>query len=244
MVLRAAQEGHPIAVYSLEMSRIQLTARLVAMLSGISSFRLLQERLLPGNVQAVGAAAQSLGRSCIYFDDRSTSSLDTIITSIRTMKLRYDIRGAVVDYLQILNVNQSDRLNPEQAMAQAARRLKNLAKELNIWVMALSQLSRSKDNPEPTLNRLRDSGQIAEAADVVMLVYRPEAAEREHFPQPYADFSVKGTALIKVAKGRNTGPYSFICRFDSERTLFEDYPNPTLAKDETQKKNNEPKLPF
>jgi replicative DNA helicase len=161
------------------------------------------------------------------------------------MKLRYDIKGIVVDYLQILNVNQSNKMSPEQAMAQAARRLKNLAKELDIWVVALSQLNRDKDNPVPTVNRLRDSGQIVEAADVVILVYRPEVSERTQYPQPYADYSVKDTALIKVAKGRNTGPYSFICRFDAEKTLFVDYPNPTIAgRGQNNEKNEQEKLPF
>ena len=81
------------------------------------------------------------------------------------MKIKYDIKGVVVDYLQILNVNMKGS-NKEQQMGDVARRLKNIAKELDIWVIALSQLNRDSMNPQPSLSRLRDSGQIAEAADI------------------------------------------------------------------------------
>ena len=86
-------------------------------------------------------------------------------------------------------------------MGDVARRLKNLAKELGIWIMALSQLSRNQDSPVPTMQRLRSSGQIAEAADVVALIYRPEAYDKK-YPEPYASADTKGTALINISKAR------------------------------------------
>lgn len=92
--------------------------------------------------------------------------------------------------------------NKEQQMADVARRLKNLAKELDIWIIALSQLNRDAQNPVPSLNRLRDSGQIAEAADVVMFVYRLEIYLRS-FPESYKNKETEGYAMIDVAKGRN-----------------------------------------
>jgi len=123
-----------------------------------------------------------------------------------------------VDYLQILNVNQKAQ-NKEQAMGDVARRLKNLAKDLDIWVIALSQLNRDMQNPIPNLNRLRDSGQIAEAADIVMFVYRPEVYGK-YFPEPFANQSTQGTAMIDIAKGRNIGLLKFICSFDAKTTHF------------------------
>jgi replicative DNA helicase len=136
------------------------------------------------------------------------------------MVLKYGIKGAVVDYMQIMNVNQQNQ-NKEQAMATAARLFKNIAKDLNIWVVALSQLSRNNDRPEPSLSRLRDSGQIAEAADVVILVYRPEAkSESLRYSGSYSNVSTKGTALIDVAKGRNIGIFKFMCGFNAETTTF------------------------
>jgi replicative DNA helicase len=107
-------------------------------------------------------------------------------------------------------------------MGDAARRLKNLAKELDIWIIALSQLNRNETNPVPNLNRLRDSGQIAEAADIVMLVYRPEYYGRS-YPEPFTKYSTKGTAMIDIAKGRNIGLLKFICAFDAKTTHFKDF---------------------
>ena len=116
----------------------------------------------------VNDAINKLWDKNLYYDDRSTSNIDIIISSIRNMKKKFDIDGAVVDYIQILNVNRNNRnTTDEQLMGDVARRFKNLAKELGIWIMALSQLSRDKDNTVPSLSRLRSSGQIAEAADIV-----------------------------------------------------------------------------
>ena len=146
------------------------------------------------------------------------------------MKLKSDIDGAVVDYLQILNVNSKNTsFSREQAMGDAARRFKNLAKELGIWIIALSQLSRDSNNPEPNLNRLRDSGQIGEAADVVMLIYRPEYYNRS-YPAPYdnrEEYPVEGTAMIDVAKGRNIGTFKFFLGFDKKTTNF--YKSETIS---------------
>lgn len=137
--------------------------------------------------------------------------------------MQKDIDGAVVDYLQILNVNsRSTSFSREQAMGDAARRFKNLAKELNIWIIALSQLSRDSNCPEPNLNRLRDSGQIGEAADVVILVYRSEYYNRA-YPAPFDnkdDYPTDGTAMIDVAKGRNIGTFKFFMGFNKNTTNF------------------------
>jgi replicative DNA helicase len=134
------------------------------------------------------------------------------------MKKRYDIEGVMIDYLQILNVNMKGT-NKEQQMGDVARRLKNLAKDLDIWVIALSQLNRDHQNPEPTLNRLRDSGQIAEAADIVCLVYRPEVYGRRYSGE-FAGKETEGTAQLNFAKGRNIGMMKFLCGFDAATTNF------------------------
>lgn len=165
----------------------------------------------------------------IYFDDRSTSNIETILSSIRMMKIKYGIKGAIVDYLQILNVNMKGT-SKEQQMGDVARRLKNIAKELDIWVIALSQLNRNADNFKPTIARLRDSGQIAEAADMVILVCRPEVYGTDK-RYPYEGFQgceTKDTAMIDVAKGRNVGLMQFIVGFRKENTNFydlDDVPN-------------------
>ena len=219
IALNAAKYGEKIAIYSMEMKAEQLTARIMAMESGVSSSNILYARLDGGQLQQIEKGVGKIENLNIFFDDRSTSSIDTILSSIRYMVMKYKVKGAIIDYLQILNVNMKN-VNKEQAMGDVARRLKNIAKELDIWVIALSQLSRDKENPIPTLARLRDSGQIAEAADNVILIYRPESYGKLSYPSDFASASVQGTALIHLAKGRNIGTTKFICGFSAPTTLF------------------------
>lgn len=216
--VNAARMGAKIAFYSLEMTGCQLMTRFASMESGVSSMRIRNEQLADGEFEKVNKALGDLSGLPIFFDDRSTSNIDTIIASIRSLKIKQGVDGAVIDYLQILSINQRYN-NVEAELAEAARRLKNLAKELNIWIIALSQLNRDNQNPEPTVNRLRGSGQINEAADMTLLIYRPEAYDR-NYPKPYENTDPRGTALIDVAKGRNIGTFKFIAGFDSETTKF------------------------
>lgn len=218
----AALSGAPVAYYSLEMSSRQLTARIVAGRSGVSSSDMLFTRVSDTDFNRIALGVDRVRQARIYFDDSTTSSLDKICASIRTMHARHGIAGAVVDYLQILNLS-SRNATREQVVAEAARRLKNLAVELDIWIIALSQLSRNRDYPQPTLSRLRDSGQIEEAADTVILVYRPERLPRKpSFPEPFSGYDIRGAAYIDVAKGRNTGTVQFLAHFDGPTTLFTD----------------------
>ncbi len=212
--------GRKVAFYSMEMKKEQIAARMMAIESGIPANEILYKCLTADRLTQVDKGVHRILDKQVYFDDRSTANIDMILASIRTMKLKYDIDGVVIDYLQILNVNLKGATK-EQQMGEATRRLKNLAKELDIWIIALSQLNRDLHNPLPSLNRLRDSGQIAEAADVVMLIYRPEVYARR-YPSPYENAPTKGTALIDVAKGRNIGLLKFICMFDRETTRFYD----------------------
>ncbi len=227
MAVSAIKAAHPVAIYSMEMTSPQLTGRVAAMESGVGSRRIMQEQLDDATRAAVGRAITSLpGRYC-YFDDTATSNIDKILASIRTQHKRHGIKGAIVDYLQILNVNQKVT-NKEQAMGDVARRLKNIAKELGIWVVAISQLNRESGATLPTLSRLRDSGQIGEAADTIMLLYRP--SEGRAYPGEFKEYSTTGTAMVDVAKGRNVGIYRFICGFDTSTTRFYNIPQATLKK--------------
>lgn len=218
LVDSASKNGDGVAFYSMEMKKEQCAARLLSMNSGVPSNQILFTPLDENYFEIIDRGVNKIYNLPIFFDDNSTSNIDKIIASIRAMKSRHDISGAVVDYLQILNVNQKSQ-NKEQAMGDVARRLKNLAKELNIWIIALSQLNRDTQNPVPNLNRLRDSGQIAEAADIVMFVYRPEMYGK-FYQEPFSSYNTKGTALIDIAKGRNIGLLKFICSFDAKTTHF------------------------
>jgi replicative DNA helicase len=243
VTLNAASAGSKIAIYSMEMTSKQLITRLAAMISKIPCGILYNSKLSPDETSRFDAAVGKLSKLNIFFDDRSTSNIDTIISSIRSMKIKNRIDGIVIDYLQILSVNTKTG-NIEAQLAEASRRLKNVAKELGIWILLLSQLSRNNDNPEPTLARLRGSGQVNEAADATILIYRPSYYKKTYgkvyrYSGEYSSVDTAGTALINVAKSRNTGIFSFICGFDEQITSFYDIQDtPKLPFNEV--KENEP----
>ncbi len=217
LTLSAIQHGDGVAFYSMEMLPIQLTARIVAMKSGISSRDILRVKLGVDAVERVSTCMAGVDMSKLYFDGKSSSSLDSIMMSIRRMKMKKDIKGTVVDYLQLVKPTDG-KMNREQAIGDIARSFKNLAKELDIWIILISQLSRDRQNPYPTLARLRDSGQIEEAADVIYLIYR--SRDGKAYPEPFANTPTQGTAMIQVAKGRHIGTSQFICGFKPETTCF------------------------
>lgn len=228
ITMKAAEQKYPVAIYSMEMTAGQLFARMMAVKTGIPSNILNTQPLSEEQQQRFATECASISSLPIYFDERSTSSLDNILSSIRTMVYKNGVKLVVVDYIQILNVNMKST-NKEQAMGDAARRFKNIAKELHICVIVLSQLARNINDPRPNIARLRDSGQIAEAADGVWLVYRPEVyGERYYYPNPYDNVSTKNTAMIDVAKGRNIGRAKFIVGFNASLTKFFDLPQDQL----------------
>ena len=218
LTLSAAKYRHGVAFYSMEMKKEQIAARMISIESGIPANEIMYSKLSTEQFDRIDRGIGKIYDKPVYFDDRSTSNIDTILASIRTMKFKYGISGAIVDYLQILSVNMKGS-NTEQQMGEAARRLKNLAKELDIWIVALSQLNRDSINPVPSLARLRASGQIAEAADVVMLIYRPELYGK-YYPEPFQNADTHGTAMIDIAKGRNIGLAKFLVRFEATNTRF------------------------
>lgn len=231
--------GCPIAFYSMEMKKEQIAARMISIASGVPANEILFSKLDSGQIISIDKGAAKVMDYPVYFDDRSTSNIETILSSIRMMKIKYGIKGVIVDYLQILNVNMNGT-NKEQQMGDVARRLKNIANELDIWIIALSQLNRDLQNPVPSLGRLRDSGQIAEAADMVILIYRPEVYGKR-YPEEFANTDTQGTAMIDVAKGRNVGLMKFIVGFKKENTNFYDLDDVPIYE---VKENRPDGLPF
>ncbi len=160
---------------------------------------------------------ESMKNIPLYFDENVLNDVDKICTSIRKMKLKYGIRVALVDFIQDMK-----GAHDEAGVAEIGRKLKNLAKELKIPIIAISQLNRDKNNPEPNRSRLRGSGQLEEKSDIVILLYRPEEYNKS-YSEPFSTIPTNGTALVKIAKGRNYGTGGFILRFNSETTNFCDY---------------------
>ena len=218
--INASMSGFPCVFYSTEMMSTQLMARILAGRSGLSSKTILQQPLQGDDLKKYDKAIGEVEKLPIYFDDTSTLSVERIISSIRSLSKKKGVKVAFIDYLQVLQTNEKNmNRTEEQFFGLAARKFKNLAKELQICIVLISQIARSRDTTEPTLSRIRGSGQITEAADVVLLIYRPECYGK-HYSSNYANVSTKGTAQIKLAKGRNIGTGEFICGYDAPTTHF------------------------
>lgn len=214
----AASKNIPVMFYSLEMQIWQLAARINSYRCNISSNELLYKRLTPYETNSLDTAISKTDNLPIFFDCNATSKVENIITSIRANNKKHGIKMYVVDYIQILSSTHKPS-NNEQFLGDVARAFKNLAKELNVCILALSQISRDKADPRPTLARVRASGQIVEAADTVLLIYRPGVYGR-CFRSTDAD--PDANAELIIAKGRNIGTGSFIVGFDKKRLMFYD----------------------
>jgi len=209
-----------ISIFSLEMSIRQLTARLVSQEVAVPSKKMLQGKVKYGDISLIKSGVDKLRKSRIFIDECLSTNIDYIINTIKAYKIQKDIDMVVVDYLQLIHNNKKGGTK-EQEVGDSIRRLKNIARELDIVVVVLSQLHRS-GNGEPTLSRLRDSGQIEEAADVVIFVYRPEVyGEIDMFEAPFSGIDVENKAKIIFAKGRNIGLGSCLLHFNKELTKFD-----------------------
>ncbi|NLX27955.1 MAG: hypothetical protein GXY59_03185 [Bacteroidales bacterium] len=212
--------GARAAAYSLEMTHTQLTARILAAETKIPTKTILHGYLNDFELNLLESAKERHQQKTILYDEKAINSIDAICASIRRLHLKHKINLVMVDYLQIVAGNE--KKSDESKIAEITRKLKNVARELEITILAISQLSRHPERPQPSLSRLRGSGQIEEAADLVLLLYRPEVYNRK-YDEPFETYPTTGTAKISIAKGRNVGTGSFIVSFNPETTSFRNY---------------------
>lgn len=216
-IANTASETDDVHFITMEMTSNQLTARLMAGATGYNSNRILTAKLADSDLAYLsGECVKVRGKKILI--DGSNSDIDKIISSIRRGVVINDTKLVVIDYLQLIKSNASG--NKEQRVADITRRLKNLAIDLEIPIILISQLNRDRDRPFPRLVRLRDSGQIEEAADIVIFVYRPEFYGIDTFQDLTP---AKGLAQIIIAKGRNIGIGTFYLKFEEELTKFTNY---------------------
>jgi len=190
--------GHPVFFVSLEQSRIELAERLLCCQAKVDSHKLRVGKLGGDDMQRLIDAGNELSKAKIFIDDTPGQGMLRIAANARRLKLRHKIRLVVVDYLQLIEPDNRRDSRQEQ-VAQLSRRLKFLARELQIPVVALAQVNRSSEDRQdhkPRLADLRESGAIEQDADTVMLLHRPEM---------YEPGQHEGTTEIIIAKQRN-GP--------------------------------------
>jgi len=173
----AITHNKAVALFSLEMSNVQLITRLIASETGISSEKLKKGNLAQHEWQQLNTKVKTLENAPIYIDDTPALSIFDLRAKARRLKSQFDIQIIVIDYLQLMTAGGKGG-NREQEISTISRNLKAIAKELNIPVIALSQLSRAVESrggdKRPMLSDLRESGAIEQDADIVSFIYRPE----------------------------------------------------------------------
>ena len=216
----AVRAKHPVAVFSYEMSAPQLLQRIISIESGVSLRELNQGAVDKEQLQLINKAIGVIEDLPLKIDDCKRTSLSYLTAKIRKYAINDNVQVVFIDYLQLVSVQGKKNGTRDQEVSMVARTLKNLAKELNISVIALSQLNRGvsfRGNPKPTMSDLRESGEIEQAADIVCLLFRPEYY---NIPSLEDGTDAAGLAQIIFAKGRNIGVGEINMSFDSSRTKF------------------------
>jgi len=212
----------PALIFSYEMSVNQLIMRLVALESEIPIRWIQNGQLNDEDLRRVQQTASEIMDKSIYIDECKQTSLKYLLSKTRQYVHSCGVKLVFVDYLQLVTASVGSKGTREQEVSKVARALKNLAKELNITIIALSQLNRGvgyRAESKPTLSDLRESGEIEQAADIVALVYRPEYYG---INQDENGESTQGKAQIIFAKGRNIGVGTVTLNFISELTKFQE----------------------
>jgi len=212
--------NNAVAIFSLEMSNEQLVSRMQSLLSGVNVSKIVKKQLSNDEITQISSKANKLIESKIFVDDTPNISLLDLKGKARKLKKEQDIKLIVIDYLQLMRsgLKISSR---EQEIAEISRGLKGLAKELNIPVIALSQLSRSvesRSDKKPMLQDLRESGQIEQDADMVLFCYRPEYYNIDQYEVDGTTFDAYGLFMLIIAKHRNGELGEIPLKFIHEQT--------------------------
>jgi replicative DNA helicase len=193
----------PIAIFSLEMSELQLTKRLLSGETEIEHEKFKHGNLDSNEWRQFNESIGKLAESHIYVDDTPSATLFDIRAKARRMKMRHGIEMILIDYLQLVRGEREKNGNREQEISSIARGMKALAKELDVPVIALSQLSREcekRADKRPLLSDLRESGAIEQDADMVVFLYRPEYYKISEWQD---GSPTNGQAEVIIAKHRN-----------------------------------------
>ncbi len=215
----------PVAFFSLEMSSVQLVTRLISSESELKSDKLKRGDLQSYEWQQLTDKVSNLVEAKMFIDDTPALSIFELRAKCRRLKQQHDIQMVFVDYLQLMSGGSDNRGNREQEISQISRSLKALAKELDVPVLALSQLSRAVETrpgqaKRPILSDLRESGAIEQDADLVLFIYRAEYYKIDAFED---GSPTQGVSEIIIAKHRNGAVGDVKLRFVADFARFEDY---------------------
>ncbi|MDX1689657.1 MAG: replicative DNA helicase [Acidimicrobiia bacterium] len=212
-----AEDGHPVAIFTLEMSREEVVQRLLSSMASVDSQKLRTGQLSPELWQKVVRETSRLYQMPMYVDDSPDLTVTAIRAKCRRMKRKEGLGLVVVDYLQLMQ-GSGNAESRQQEIADISRSLKNLARELHVPVIGVSQLNRAleqRENKRPRLGDLRESGAIEQDADIVMFIYRDEYYN--------AGSDQPGAAEINIAKHRAGAVGTVMMNFAAEFTRFRNF---------------------
>lgn len=215
----------PVALFSLEMSRVQLVRRLMGNVCEISGDKLRSGQLAPHEWAQLDTRINQLNNAPIYVDETSGLSIFELRTKARRLVREHGVRMIMIDYLQLMTASGMNYGSRQEEVSMISRNLKGLAKELNIPIIALSQLNRGVEGREgvegkrPQLSDLRESGAIEQDADIVCFIHRPEYY---HLYQDEKGHDLRGVAQIIIAKHRNGAVGDVNLKFRAEFARFEE----------------------
>jgi replicative DNA helicase len=221
----AIDHNVPVAFFSLEMSATQLMMRLIVAESQLDTKSVKTGRLTPEQWRHLEDSIKPFQHAPMYIDDTPALSVFEFRSKARRLKTQHDIQLIIIDYLQLMTGSQDVRGNREQEVAGISRTLKAIAKELNIPIIALSQLNRASElrggSKKPQLSDLRESGAIEQDADIVAFIHRPEyfgmKVDEDNIPLP------PGLAEFIIAKHRNGATETVRLKFRKEQARFLDF---------------------
>ncbi len=219
----AVNYSTPVAVFSLEMSNLQLVNRLISNVAEINGAKIKSGNLSDAEWQQLFARIKHLTGAPLYIDDTPSLSIFELRTKARRLVREHGIKIIIIDYLQLMNASGMRLGSREQEVSMISRSLKQLAKELNIPIIALSQLNRSvesrTDGKRPQLSDLRESGAIEQDADIVCFIHRPEYYLKSGVDSEGND--IRGLAQIIIAKHRSGATADVDLRFVGDYARFE-----------------------
>jgi replicative DNA helicase len=223
-----AQRLYSVGVFSLEMSKEQIGLRMLSSESGVSNHLIRAGMLSQRNWSDLADASARLAKAKIFIDDSPGIDIMEMRAKARRLKMETGLDMIMVDYLQLMSVKGKIE-SRNQEISQISRGLKGIAKELNVPLISLSQLSRRPEqrtgDHRPQLSDLRESGSIEQDADLVAFIYRDEVYNKES--------EEKGIAEIIIAKQRNgpIGDFKLVCRNDITK-FFNYEPQPDYGREE------------
>jgi len=221
----AVNSNTPVAFFSLEMSSVQLITRLISSETGLSSEKLRTGKLEKHEWEQLNVKVKTLEKAPLFIDDTPSLSIFDLRAKARRLSSQHGIKLIVIDYLQLMTAGGSQKGgNREQEISSISRNLKALAKELNVPVIALSQLSRAVEtrggSKRPLLSDLRESGAIEQDADIVSFIFRPEYYKIEEWDDEERS-PTQGQAEFIVAKHRNGGLDNIRLKFIGQLGKFD-----------------------